>query len=147
VETALVLFIPMIIASGGNTGTQAASLVLRALALREIEARDWIRVLLKELALGAVLGAVLGVLGFLIALGLLSMGMSESDGHLGVALAVGGAIQFIVIWGVSSGSLFPILLDRVGIDPAATSSPLVATIMDVSGLLIYLAVATVLLGL
>jgi magnesium transporter len=145
--TALVLFIPMIIASGGNTGTQAASLVLRALALREIETRHWRRVLVKELAIGAALGAALGALGFAIALGLLSIGMGEAEGPLGVALTVGGAIQFIVVWGVLSGSMFPIILDRIGLDPATISSPLVATIMDVSGLLIYLAVATVLLGL
>lgn len=145
--TALVLFIPMIIASGGNTGTQAASLVLRALALREIETSDWKRVLVKELSLGAALGAVLGALGFLIAWGLLSIGMGETEGPVGISLVVGGAIQFIVLWGVATGSMFPILLKRMGMDPATTSSPLVATLMDVSGLLIYLAVASVLLGL
>ncbi len=144
---ALILFIPMIIASGGNTGTQAASLVLRALALREIETADWRRVLLKELALGAALGAALAALGFGIALALLTLGLAQSDAPLAIALTVGGAIQFIVIWGVISGSMFPIVLDRFGFDPATISSPLVATLMDVSGLLIYLAVAAALLRL
>ena len=140
----LVSFIPLIISSGGNTGTQAASLLIRAISLAEIEHRDWKRVILSELRTGLALGVALGLLAFLVVLGLDITGIASSDMATGVGLTVGLSILGIVIWGVTIGSMFPIILDRVGLDPATISSPLVATLMDVSGLVIYLLIASML---
>ena len=140
----LISFIPLIISSGGNTGTQAASLLIRAISLAEIEHKDWKRVILSELRTGLALGVALGLLAFLVVLGLDITGIASSDMATGVGLTVGLSIVGIVIWGVTIGSMFPIILDRMGLDPATISSPLVATLMDVSGLVIYLLIATAL---
>lgn len=140
----LISFIPLIISSGGNTGTQAASLLIRAISLAEIEHKDWKRVILSELRTGLALGVALGLLAFLVVLGLDITGIASSDMATGVGLTVGLSIVGIVIWGVTIGSMFPIILDRMGLDPATISSPLVATLMDVSGIVIYLLIATVL---
>jgi magnesium transporter len=139
----LVLFIPLIISSGGNTGTQAASLLIRAIALGEIESCDWWRVLRRELMTGVLLGAALGALAFAVVLTLNLLGLADTQTHSAVlvALTVGLSIVGIVLWGVCIGSMFPVILDRIGLDPATISSPLVATLMDVSGLVIYLLVA------
>ena len=142
----LALFVPLIISSGGNTGTQAAILLVRALALDEVEPRDWLSILWRELAVGLALGAVLGTLGFASVLIADALGVAVSEYAFRVGLTVGAAILFIVIWGSLAGSLFPLLLQRFGVDPATSSSPLVATIMDVSGLTIYFALAIVLLS-
>ncbi len=140
----LVSFIPLIISSGGNTGTQAASLLIRAISLDEIEHSDWKNIITRELRTGLVLGAVLGALAFLLVVGLNATGVVSDTRAVGVGLTVGISILSIVIWGVTIGSMFPIILDRIGFDPATISSPLVATLMDVSGLVIYLAFASVL---
>lgn len=140
----LISFIPLIISSGGNTGTQAASLLIRAISLAEIEHKDWKRVILSELRTGLALGVALGLLAFLVVLGLDITGIASSDMATGVGLTVGLSIVGIVIWGVTIGSMFPIILDRMGLDPATISSPLVATLMDVSGIVIYLLIASVL---
>jgi len=146
-ETAVILalFIPLIISSGGNTGTQAASLVVRALALDEVEPADWVRVLGKELVIGLALGSALGVLGVFAVVGANIVGMAETEFPWRVGFTIGTSVVAIVIWGALAGSLLPLALQRLGMDPATSSSPLVATLMDVSGLTIYFAVATVLL--
>jgi magnesium transporter len=141
----LIVFIPLIISSGGNTGTQAASLVIRALALEEVDLADWRRVVVRELAVGTALGLVLGVMAWVLVLTLNALGVAETAHASLVGLAVGLAVLGIVVWGVLLGSLFPLILQRLRLDPAAISSPLVATLMDVSGLVIYLLVATVVL--
>ncbi len=140
----LVSFIPLIISSGGNTGTQAASLLIRAISLEEIEHADWLRVIVRELRTGLILGAVLGVLAFVVVVTLNASGIVTDTRAASVGLTVGISILAIVIWGVTIGSMFPIILDRIGLDPATISSPLVATLMDVSGLVIYLACASIL---
>lgn len=141
----LVSFIPLIISSGGNTGTQAASLLIRAISLEEIEHADWVRVIVRELRTGLILGAVLGLLAFVVVVVLNATGIVTDTRATGVGLTVGISILAIVVWGVTIGSMFPIILDRIGLDPATISSPLVATLMDVSGIVIYLACASVLI--
>lgn len=145
-ERAVILasFIPMIISTGGNTGTQTSTLIIRSLSLEEIEHREWFDVLKKEVLTGSVLGLALGALAFFIVTTLNMLGMATDTNASAVAFAVGLSIFTIEVWAVTIGSLLPIVLDRLGVDPASSSSPLVATIMDVSGLLIYLAYATLL---
>lgn len=140
----LVSFIPLIISSGGNTGTQAASLLIRAISLEEIEHRDWTIIIVRELQTGLILGLTLGLLAFTVVVGLDAIGVATDARAAAVGLTVGISILAIVVWGVTIGSMFPIALDRIGLDPATISSPLVATLMDVSGLVIYLACASVL---
>lgn len=142
----LALFVPMIIASGGNTGTQAASLLVRAIAVEEVTLSAWWKIMRKELLTGTFLGLTLGVLGMLVVWILSLTPMVQTPHLLVLALTVGLAVFMIVIWGSLIGSMFPLLLDRVGMDPAASSSPLVATLMDVSGLTIYFVVALLLLS-
>ncbi|MEZ6164781.1 MAG: magnesium transporter [Phycisphaerales bacterium] len=141
----LALFVPMIIASGGNTGTQAASLLVRAIAVEEVTLRSWWKIMRKELLTGLCLGVTLGLLGLLVVWILSHTPMVETPHLVPLATTVGLAVFMIVIWGSLIGSMFPLLLDRVGLDPAASSSPLVATLMDVSGLTIYFVVALALL--
>lgn len=143
----LILFIPLIISSGGNTGTQAASLLLRALILEEIGLSDWWRVLRRELTTGLILGSLLGALGMVLVVSLAALGLAGTEQPVVVGLTVGVAILAIVLWGALAGAMFPFLLRRVGLDPASLSSPMVATLMDVSGLVIYFAVATVIMAL
>ena len=109
----LVSFIPLIISSGGNTGTQAASLLIRAISLEEIEHKDWTHVITRELRTGLILGAVLGVLAFAVVVGLDATGFVTDTRATGVGLTVGISILAIVIWGVIIGSMFPIILDRI----------------------------------
>lgn len=141
----LALFVPMIIASGGNTGTQAASLLVRAIAVEEVTLKSWWKIMRKELLTGLCLGVTLGVLGIVVVWILSHTPMVETPHLMPLAITVGIAVFMIVIWGSLIGSMFPLLLNRVGLDPAASSSPLVATLMDVSGLTIYFVVALVLL--
>ncbi len=141
----LAVFVPLIIASGGNTGTQAASLLVRAIAVEEVGLADWWRICRKEIVTGLALGAMLGVLGVATVLGLGWVGFIDTPHAWPLALTVGGAVQTIVLWGTLMGSMLPLLLERLGLDPAASSAPLVATIMDVSGLTIYFAFALLLL--
>jgi magnesium transporter len=141
----LALFVPLIVSSGGNTGTQAASLLVRALALDHVEPADWGRVLRREIVTGLVLGSLLGALGVFTVVGADAIGLAESDYPWRVGMVVGTAVVGIVIWGSLAGSCLPLIMQRIGLDPAASSSPLVATIMDVSGLTIYFIVALFLL--
>jgi magnesium transporter len=141
----LALFVPLIISSGGNSGSQAATLVIRALALGEVGVRDWWRVMRREVLAGMALGAILGSIGFL----RISLWSAFSDIYgphwLLVAVTVSVSLVGVVLWGTLSGSLLPFLLKRLGFDPAASSAPFVATLVDVTGLVIYFSVALVVL--
>ncbi|MEI9410028.1 magnesium transporter [Mesorhizobium salmacidum] len=142
----LTLFIPLIMSSGGNSGSQATSLVIRALALREIGLRDWWRVALRELPTGLVLGAMLGVVGVCRIALWQYMGFYDYGPHWPlIATTVGAALVGIVTFGSLSGSMLPFALKRVGFDPASASAPFVATLVDVTGLVIYFSVALVIL--
>jgi magnesium transporter len=141
----LALFVPLIISSGGNSGSQAATLVIRALALGEVGLRDWWRVMRREVLAGLSLGAILGSIGFV----RITLWSAFSDIYgphwLLVALTVSISLVGVVLWGTLSGSLLPFALKRLGFDPAASSAPFVATLVDVTGLVIYFSVALVLL--
>ncbi len=143
--TLLALFVPLIISSGGNSGSQASTLVIRALALGEIGLVDWWRVARRELLAGLALGGILGGIGFL----RITIWSAFSDIYgphwILVALTVGIALVGIVLWGTLIGSMLPIVLRRLGFDPATSSAPFVATLVDVTGLVIYFSVATVVL--
>ncbi len=141
----LALFVPLIISSGGNSGSQAATLVIRALALGEVTVRDWWRVIRREILAGLSLGVILGSIGFL----RITLWSAFSDIYgphwLLVAITVAVALVGVVLWGTLSGSLLPFVLKRLGFDPAASSAPFVATLVDVTGLVIYFSVAVVVL--
>jgi magnesium transporter len=137
----LALFVPLVISSGGNAGSQAATLVIRALALGEFKLRDWWQVMRRELVVGALLGAILGAIGFLrIALWAQFTSIYGPHWFL-VATTVGVALTGIVLWGSLMGSMLPLVLKRLGFDPATSSAPFVATLVDVTGLVIYFSVA------
>jgi magnesium transporter len=141
----LAVFIPMIVSSGGNSGSQASTLVIRALALGEIHLRDWGRVLLRELAVGLALGLLLGGIGLLrIVLMPPASGVHVEPWQLGTTVAL--SVLGVVLWGTISGSMLPFLLRRLRLDPAGASAPLVSTVVDVVGLLVYISVAAVILA-
>jgi magnesium transporter len=141
----LALFVPLIISSGGNSGSQAATLIIRALALGEIKFQDWWRVMHREITSGVLLGAILGTIGFL-RIALWSAFSSLYGPHwVLIGLTVGVSLLGIVLWGTLSGSMLPLLLHRLGFDPATSSAPFVATLVDVTGLIIYFSVAIVIL--
>jgi magnesium transporter len=138
----LAIFIPLIISSGGNTGSQATSLIIRAMALRELGLRDWWRVAMRELPAGIVLGTLLGVLGFLRIVVWQHVGWYDYGEHyLLLATAVALSLIGVVALGSLIGSMLPFALRRVGFDPASASAPFVATLVDVAGILIYFGVA------
>jgi magnesium transporter len=138
----LALFVPLIISSGGNSGSQAATIVVRALALGELTTRDWGRVLYREARTGLALGAWLGFVGFLRIAAWQYMGWFEYGPHyLMLGLAVGLSVAGVIMFGSVAGGLLPIALRRVGLDPATSSAPFVATIVDVTGILIYFSIA------
>ncbi|MCG6923792.1 MAG: magnesium transporter [Acidobacteria bacterium] len=139
------LFIPMIISTGGNTGGQAATLLIRALALQELSPGDWLLVVHRELLVGLSLGLGLGGFGFLAVLFWYSLGVAATAHPVLVATSVGLAILAIVLWAVLLGAMLPLVLQKLGLDPATVSSPMVATLMDVSGLVIYMMVAVTIL--
>ena len=148
----LALFVPLIISSGGNSGSQATSIIIRALAVREIELSDWWRVLLRELRSGVMLGLLLGGIGLLRIVtwqhlhtaGLINSGYGEH--YLLVALTVSCSLIGVVLFGSITGSMLPFLLRKLGFDPATASAPFVATLVDVTGIIIYFTVATIFLG-
>ena len=142
----LALFVPLIISSGGNSGSQATTLVIRAMALGEVRLRDWWRVVRRELATGLGLGAILGAIGF--ARILVWQGLFGMYGAHGLMIGITVAISLIgvVLWGTITGSMLPFVLRRLGFDPASASAPFVATLVDVTGLLIYFTVAKVTLA-
>ena len=142
----LTLFIPLIMSSGGNSGSQATSLLIRALALRQLRLRDWWRVALRELPTGITLGAILGLIGIVRIALWQQFGIYDYGEHWQlVALTVGAALVGIVTFGSMAGSMLPFLLQRIGFDPATASAPFVATLVDVTGLVIYFSVALVIL--
>jgi magnesium transporter len=138
----LAMFLPLIISSGGNSGSQATTLVIRAMALGELTLRDWFRVVRKELLSGLSLGLILGTIGFFrISLWQYLHIFDYGQYHWLVALTVGAALVGVVMWGTISGAMLPFLLRRCGLDPATSSAPFVATLVDVTGLIIYFNVA------
>jgi magnesium transporter len=142
----LAVFIPLIISSGGNSGSQATSIIIRALALSEVRLRDWLRVARRELVAGLSLGAILGSIGFIRILVWQGLFHSYGDHYLLVALTVAFSLVGVVLWGTLAGSSLPFLLRRLGFDPASASAPFVATLVDVTGLVIYFSVASLVLG-
>jgi len=136
----LVIFIPLIIASGGNAGSQSASLIIRAMAVGELRPRDWAKVLSRELLIGLSLGIALGLMGF--ARGWFA---GETVAPVAIATAVGASILAIVTLSTIIGSVLPLLIRRSGLDPAVSSTPFIASIVDVLGLLVYFAVAHLIL--
>lgn len=141
----LSIFVPLVISSGGNSGSQASTLIIRAMALGEVHLRDWWRVMRRELLSGLSLGAILGAIGFIRISAWATLFGAYGEHWLMLALTVGVALVGIVLWGTLAGSMLPILLRRVGLDPATSSAPFVATLVDVSGLVIYFSVASVIL--
>lgn len=143
----LALFVPLIISSGGNSGSQAASLIIRAMALKELQLRDWWYVMKKEFVSGLLLGGILGLLGFIRIVIWQEAGIYDYGPYwLWVALSVSTSLLFIVLWGTLSGSLIPFLLRKMKLDPAAASAPFVATLVDVTGLIIYFSVSALFLA-
>lgn len=148
-ETAIVLglFIPLIISSGGNSGSQAASLIIRSLALKELKLKDWWYVMRKELLSGFLLGTILGIIGFIRITIWEKTGLYDYGEHwILIGLTIALSLVFVVLWGSLSGSLIPFLLTRVGMDPATASAPFVATLVDVTGLIIYFSTALLILS-
>jgi magnesium transporter len=142
----LALFIPLVISSGGNAGSQASTLVIRAMAMQEVRLRDWGRVLRRELLAGLLLGVLLGGIA-LLSIVLWPRGDEAFSGHfLAVGVTVALSLIWIVIWGAVSGGMLPFALQRLGFDPASASGPLVTTLVDVTGLVIYFSVASVMLA-
>jgi magnesium transporter len=141
----LALFVPLIISSGGNSGSQASTLVIRAMAVGELRIKDWWRVIRREALSGVMLGGILGSIGFL-RISVWSMFSTIYGPHwLLVAATVGLALVAIVLWGTLVGSMLPLILRRLGFDPATSSAPFVATLVDVTGLVIYFSVGLVVL--
>ncbi len=142
----LALFIPLIISSGGNSGSQASTLIIRALALQEVRLSDWWRVFTREVFIGLALGAILGVLGLLRIVLWPSRDQLYGDHYFKVGLTVACSLVGVTVWGSVSGSMLPLLLRRLGFDPASASAPFVATLVDVTGLVIYFSLANLILG-
>ena len=142
----LVLFIPLIISSGGNSGSQASTLIIRAMALGEITFEDWWRVMRREIMSGIVLGSILGFIGFLRIIIWNAVNPSYGEHYILVGITVGVTLIFIVLWGTLCGAMLPIVIKKLGFDPATSSAPFVATLVDVTGLVIYFIVASLLLS-
>lgn len=142
----LALFVPLIISSGGNSGSQAATLVVRAMALGEVTLKDWFFVIKRELLTGLMLGTILAAIGFL------RISVWQFASHIYgehwffIALTVSISLIGVVMWGTITGSMLPFILRKLGFDPASSSAPFVATLVDVSGLIIYFSVAIVILS-
>ncbi len=141
----LALFVPLIISSGGNSGSQATTLVIRAMALGEVGLRDWWRVIRRELATGLALGSVLGLIGMLRILVWQAFSPIYGPHYWLIALTVGLSLVGVVTFGTFAGSLLPFILRRFRLDPASASAPFVATLVDVTGLVIYFTVASAIL--
>jgi magnesium transporter len=142
----LALFIPLIISSGGNSGSQATTLIIRAMALGEVRLKDWIRVMRRELLSGLCLGLILGLVG-LTRIMIWPQKESLYGPHYGlVAITVALSVLGVVLWGTICGSMLPIILRKLKFDPASASAPAVATIVDVTGLVIYFSIAKLILS-
>jgi len=142
----LVLFIPLIISSGGNSGSQASTLIIQAMAVGEIHLKDWWRVMRREISSGMLLGTVLGIVGFFRIFVWHSISPDLYGEHwMLLGLTVGVTLLGVVLWGTLCGSMLPIILKRLGADPAVSSAPFVATLVDVTGLVIYFSVSYLIL--
>jgi len=141
----LALFVPLIISSGGNSGSQASTLVIRAMALGEVRLRDWWRVVRRELAVGFALGTMLGIIGFVRIVAWQAVSPIYGEHYLRVAQVVLFSLIGVVMFGTIAGSVLPFVLRRVGFDPASASAPFVATLVDVTGLVIYFSVGSLML--
>jgi len=143
----LALFIPLIISSGGNTGSQAASLIIRSLALGELRLKNWWYVMRKEIFSGLFLGCILGIIGFLRIFVWQKAGFYDYGVFwMWVGFSVSLSLVFVVLWGTLSGSMIPFILKKLKLDPATASAPFVATFVDVTGLIIYFTIAALFLG-
>ena len=142
-EHVLVLstFIPLIISSGGNSGSQAATLIIQAMALGEITVKDWWTIARREIQSGLIMGLTLGLIGYLIVIGGHQFFDLFGEHYSQVGLAIGISLIGVVLWGTLMGSMLPLLLKRMGADPATSSTPFIATLVDVTGLLIYFGTA------
>ncbi|NGP86884.1 magnesium transporter [Fodinibius halophilus] len=142
----LSLFVPMIISTGGNSGSQAATLIIRAISTDDIDMNEWLKVLGRELLSGLMLGGIMAIIGFFV---ILSWGYFASDAATQelvlTALVVGLSLIGVVLWGNLSGSMLPFVLSKMGLDPAVTSAPFVSTLSDVTGIIIYFSIAIALL--
>ncbi|MFP4473453.1 MAG: magnesium transporter [Candidatus Omnitrophota bacterium] len=136
----LAIFVPLIISSGGNSGSQASTIVIRAMALGEVRLRDWFRIIRREAATGATLGCILGVLG----LGRILFGHyvmnAYGEHYLLIGYSIAVSLVGVVLWGTVCGSMLPFILRRFNLDPASASAPLVATLVDLSGIIIYFSI-------
>ncbi|MFC2094487.1 magnesium transporter [Bacteroidota bacterium] len=141
----LSIFIPLIISSGGNSGSQAATLVIRAMAVGEISLNDWWRIMQREIFSGLMIGVILGLLGFLQVAFLAGFSAIIGVHWILIGITIAISIIGIVLWGTLSGSMLPFILKRLGADPATSSTPLVTTIVDIVGLIIYFSVAIIIL--
>lgn len=143
----LALFVPLIISSGGNSGSQASTLIIQAMAVGEITIADWWRVMRREIVSGLMLGAVLGLIGFLRIFVWHSFAPDIYGEHwMLIGITVGLTLLGVVLWGTLAGSMLPMVLKRLGADPAVSSAPFVATLVDVTGLIIYFSVAFMMLS-
>jgi magnesium transporter len=143
----LALFVPLIISSGGNSGSQASTLIIQAMAVGEIHLTDWWRVMRREIFSGLLLGAVLGIFGFFRIFIWHSIFPDVYGQHwMAIGITVGLALVGVVLWGTLCGSMLPMILKRLGADPAVSSAPFVATLVDVTGLIIYFSFAFLLLS-
>jgi magnesium transporter len=141
----LALFIPLIISSGGNSGSQATTLVIRAMAVGEVRLRDWFRVIRREAGAGLVLGMMLGLIGMTRILLWQAVAKPYGEHYLLVALTVASSLVGVVLFGTTAGSMLPFVLRRIGVDPASASAPFVATLVDVTGLVIYFTIAAMIM--
>ena len=141
----LALFVPLIISSGGNSGSQATTLVIRAMALGEVRLRDWFRVIRRELLAGLALGSILAAIGMIRILAWQGIFKTYGQHYWLVAFTVAGSLIGVVTFGTFAGSLLPFILRRLGFDPASASAPFVATLVDVTGLIIYFTTASVIM--
>src|SRR5262245_16364778 len=141
----LILFVPLIISSGGNSGSQATSLVIRAMALGEVRLRDWWRVVRREVGAGLALGCILGAIGFMRIILWQAFADLYGPHYMLVATTVAFSLIGVVLFGTIAGSMLPFVLSRLGLDPASASAPFVATLVDVTGLVIYFTVASMIL--
>jgi magnesium transporter len=142
----LALFVPLIISSGGNSGSQASTLIIRSLALYEVRLKDWWRVFFRECAFGIVLGLILGIIGLLRIVIWQQYKSMYGEHYLLVGFTVALSLIGVVLWGTLTGSMLPFILRFLKFDPASASAPLVATLVDVTGLIIYFSVASIFLS-
>jgi len=142
VVVALAFFLPLIISSGGNSGSQASTLIIQAMALGEVTVADWWRVMRRELLSGLMLGVILGIIGFFRIAIWSSFSTVYGPHWLLIAFTVGFALIGVVLWGSLAGSMLPLVLKKLGADPATSSAPFVATLVDVTGLIIYFTIAS-----